>query len=103
MLKVENLNVSYGVIAAIKGVSFQVNKGEIVALIGANGAGKTTILQTVTGLIQPKSGSLFFEGVDLRRTPAHKFESVAMEDVPEGRRIFQELRVLEFLKLGAFT
>lgn len=103
MLKVENLNVSYGVIAAIKGVSFQVNKGEIVALIGANGAGKTTILQTVTGLIQPKSGSLFFEGVDLRRTPAHKIVSLGMAHVPEGRRIFQELTVLENLKLGAFT
>ena len=103
MLKVENLNVSYGVIAAIKGVSFQVNKGEIVALIGANGAGKTTILQTVTGLIQPKSGSLCFEGVDLRRTPAHKIVSLGMAHVPEGRRIFQELTVLENLKLGAFT
>ncbi len=103
MLKVENLNVSYGVIAAIKGVSFQVNKGEIVALIGANGAGKTTILQTVTGLIQPKSGSIFFEGVDLRRTPAHKIVSLGMAHVPEGRRIFQELTVLENLKLGAFT
>ena len=103
MLKVENLNVSYGVIAAIKGVSFQVNKGEIVALIGANGAGKTTILQTVTGLIQPKSGSIFFEGVDLRRTPAQKIVSLGMAHVPEGRRIFQELTVLENLKLGAFT
>ncbi len=103
MLKVENLSVSYGVIGAIKSVSFEVRQGEIVALIGANGAGKTTILQTVTGLIQPKSGSISFEGADLRKTPAHKIVSLGMAHVPEGRRIFQELSVLENLKLGAFT
>ena len=103
MLKVENLSVSYGVIAAIKGVSFEVKQGEIVALIGANGAGKTTILQTITGLIQPKGGSIDFEGADLLKTPAHKIVSLGMANVPEGRRIFQELTVLENLRLGAFT
>ena len=103
MLKVENLSVSYGVIAAIKGVSFEVKQGEIVALIGANGAGKTTILQTITGLIQPKGGSIDFEGADLLKTPAHKIVSLGMAHVPEGRRIFQELTVLENLRLGAFT
>ena len=103
MLKVENLSVSYGVIAAVKGVSFEVGHGEIVALIGANGAGKTTILQTITGLIAPRGGSIHFDGADLLKTPAHKIVSLGMAHVPEGRRIFQELSVLENLRLGAFT
>lgn len=103
MLKVENLSVSYGVIAAVKGVSFEVGQGEIVALIGANGAGKTTILQTITGLIAPYGGSIHFDGADLLKTPAHKIVSLGMAHVPEGRRIFQELSVLENLRLGAFT
>ena len=103
MLKVENLSVSYGVIAAVKGVSFEVGQGEIVALIGANGAGKTTILQTITGLIAPRGGSIHFDGADLLKTPAHKIVSLGMAHVPEGRRIFQELSVLENLRLGAFT
>ena len=103
MLKVENLSVSYGVIAAVKGVSFEVGQGEIVALIGANGAGKTTILQTITGLIAPRGGSIRFDGADLLKTPAHKIVSLGMAHVPEGRRIFQELSVLENLRLGAFT
>ena len=103
MLKVENLSVSYGVIAAGKGVSFEVGQGEIVALIGANGAGKTTILQTITGLIAPRGGSIHFDGADLLKTPAHKIVSLGMAHVPEGRRIFQELSVLENLRLGAFT
>ena len=103
MLKVENLSVSYGVIGAVKGVSFEVGQGEIVALIGANGAGKTTILQTITGLIQPRGGSIRFDGADLLKTPAHKIVSLGMAHVPEGRRIFQELTVLENLRLGAFT
>lgn len=103
MLKVENLSVSYGVIGAVKGVSFEVGQGEIVALIGANGAGKTTILQTITGLIQPRSGSIRFDGADLLKTPAHKIVSLGMAHVPEGRWIFQELTVLENLRLGAFT
>lgn len=103
MLKVENLEVYYGMIQAIKGISFEVNKGEVIALIGANGAGKTTILHTITGLIGAKSGSIIFEGADLTKTPAHKIVSMGMAHVPEGRRIFQELTVFENLKLGAYT
>ena len=103
MLKVENLSVSYRVIAAVKGVSVEVGQGEIVALIGANGAGKTTILQTITGLIAPRGGSIHFDGADLLKTPAHQIVSLGMAHVPEGRRIFQELSVLENLRLGAFT
>lgn len=103
MLKVENLSVYYGVIQAIKGVSFEINEGEIIALIGANGAGKTTILHTITGLIGAKSGSIVFDGHELTKTPAHKIVSLGMAHVPEGRRIFQELTVLANLKLGAYT
>ncbi len=103
LLEIKDLQVYYGVINAIKGVSLEVNEGEIIALIGANGAGKTTILHTVTGLIQAKSGSIMFDGKDLTKTPAHKIVSMGMAHVPEGRRIFQELSVLENLKLGAYT
>lgn len=103
MLEVRDLHVYYGVIEAIKGVSFDVNEGEVVALIGANGAGKTTILHTVTGLIKPKQGSIKFMDNDLLKTPAHKIVSLGMAHVPEGRRIFQELTVYENLKLGAYT
>ena len=103
MLQVENLQVFYGVIQAIKGISFEVNQGEIVALIGANGAGKTTILHTVTGLVPAKAGQIQFDGKDLLKTPSHKIVSMGMAHVPEGRRIFQELYVYENLKLGAFT
>ena len=103
MLTVENLEVYYGVIRALKGVSFEVDEGEVVALIGANGAGKTTILHTITGLLRAKSGSIQFEGQDLTKTPAHKIVSMGMAHVPEGRRVFQQLTVLENLKLGAYT
>lgn len=103
MLTVENLQVYYGMINAIKGVSFTVDAGEIIALIGANGAGKTTILHTITGLVTPRSGSIEFEGQDLLKTPAHKIVSLGMAHVPEGRRIFQELTVYDNLRLGAFT
>ncbi|MBQ1275528.1 MAG: ABC transporter ATP-binding protein [Cellulosilyticum sp.] len=103
MLKVENLEVYYGMIKAIKGVSFEVNEGEVIALIGANGAGKTTILHTITGLIGAKAGNIEFQGKNLLKTPAHKIVSMGMAHVPEGRRIFQELTVLENLKLGAYT
>lgn len=103
MLKVENIEVYYGVIKALKGISFEVNKGEIVALIGANGAGKTTILHTVTGLLQPKTGKIFYNGKDITKTPAHKIVSMGMAHVPEGRRIFSELSVLDNIKLGAYT
>ncbi|MCI9139629.1 ABC transporter ATP-binding protein [bacterium 1XD42-8] len=103
MLTVENLEVYYGVIKALKGISFEVREGEVVALIGANGAGKTTILHTVTGLLPVKAGSISFCKADLTKIPAHKIVSMGMAHVPEGRRIFQELTVLDNLKLGAFT
>lgn len=103
MLKIENLEVYYGVIQAIKNVSFEVNQGEVIALIGANGAGKTTILHTITGLVAAKSGNIEFEGTNLLKTPAHKIVSMGMAHVPEGRRIFQQLSVYENLKLGAYT
>lgn len=103
MLKVENLEVNYGVIKAIKGVSFEVNQGEVIALIGSNGAGKTTILHTVTGLISPRAGSIEFEGKELTKIPAHKIVGMGMAHVPEGRRIFQQLTVYENLRLGAYV
>ena len=103
LLEIKDLEVNYGVIKAIKGVSFDVNEGEIIALIGANGAGKTTILHTITGLIQAKKGSIVFDGKELTKTPPHKIDSMGMAHVPEGRRIFQQLSVLENLKLGAYT
>lgn len=103
MLEIKDLEVYYGVICAIKGISFEVNQGEVIALIGANGAGKTTILHTITGLIPAKSGSIMFEGTDLLKTPPHKIVSMGMAHVPEGRRVFQNLSVLENLKLGAYT
>lgn len=103
MLTVENLEVYYGAIRALKGVSFEVNEGEVVALIGANGAGKTTTLHTITGLLRAHSGSIMFDGKDLTKTPPHKIVSMGMAHVPEGRRVFQQLTVLENLKLGAYT
>ena len=103
LLEIKDLEVNYGVIKAIKGVSFDVNEGEIIALIGANGAGKTTILHTITGLIQAKKGSIVFDGKELTKTPPHKIVSMGMAHVPEGRRIFQQLSVLENLMLGAYT
>ena len=90
-------------IQAIKGVSFEVNEGEVIALIGANGAGKTTILHTVTGLIAPKSGKIEFEGKDITKMPAHKIVTLGMAHVPEGRRVFADLSVYENLLMGAFT
>lgn len=103
MLEIKDLEVYYGVIRAIKGVSFEVNEGEVIALIGANGAGKTTILHTITGLIPAKKGSIVYEGKELTKVPPHKIVSMGMAHVPEGRRVFQELSVLENLKLGAYT
>lgn len=103
MLKITDLEVYYGVIQAIKGISFEVKEGEVIALIGANGAGKTTILHTVTGLIAPKAGKIEFEGNDITKTPAHKIVSMEMAHVPEGRRVFAQLSVYENLKLGAYT
>ena len=102
MLEVRDLQVYYGMINAIKGISFDVNAGEVIALIGANGAGKTTVLHTVTGLVTPKSGSITFDGKNLLKSPAHKILSYGMAHVPEGRRIFQQLTVYDNLKLGAY-
>ena len=103
MLEVKDLQVYYGMIQAIKGISFEVNQGEVIALIGANGAGKTTILHTVTGLIAPKKGSIIFEGQDITKIPAHKIVSMGMAHVPEGRRVFAQLSVYDNLKMGAYT
>ncbi len=103
MLEIKDLEVNYGMIKAIKGVSFQVEQGEVIALIGANGAGKTTILHTITGLIPAKHGSIVFNGKELTKTPAHKIVSMGMAHVPEGRRVFQQLTVYENLIMGAYT
>ena len=103
MLTIKDLEVYYGVIQAIKGVSFEVNQGEVIALIGANGAGKTTILHTITGLLAPKNGSVVFEGKELTKMPAHKIVSLGMAHVPEGRRVFADLSVYENLRMGAYT
>ena len=103
ILEVQNLKVNYGVIEAIKGVSFQVEKGEIIALIGANGAGKTTSMHAVNGLLPVKEGKIFLDGEDITNIPAHKLISRGLTQVPEGRRIFQELTVLDNLLLGAYT
>ena len=103
MLEVKDLQVYYGMIHAIKGVSFHVNEGEIIALIGANGAGKTTILHTITGLLTPKGGQVIFEGKDITKTPAHKIVELGMAHVPEGRRVFAQLSVYQNLKMGAYT
>ena len=103
MLEVKNLEVYYGVICALKGISFEVNEGEIVSLIGANGAGKTTMMQSVVGLIPKRNGSVVFDGQDITKTPCHKIVQLGMTQVPEGRRIFQELSVYENLMMGAYT
>lgn len=103
MLEIKDLEVYYGMIQAIKGVSFEVNEGEVIALIGANGAGKTTILQTITGMIPAKRGSILFDGVDITKIPGHKIVPMGMAHVPEGRRVFSQLSVLDNLKLGAYS
>jgi branched-chain amino acid transport system ATP-binding protein len=103
MLEVKDLQVYYGVICALKGISFEVNEGEIVSLIGANGAGKTTMMQSVVGIIPKKSGSVIFDGKDITKMPCHKIVQLGMTQVPEGRRIFQELSVYENLMMGAYT
>lgn len=103
ILEVRDLEVYYGVIQAIKGISFEVNQGEIIALIGANGAGKTTTLQTITGLIPAKAGKIIYEGQDITRIASHKLVGMGMAHVPEGRRVFAQLTVLQNLKLGAYT
>ena len=103
MLTINDINVFYGAIHAIKGVSLEVNEGEIVTLIGANGAGKSTILRTISGLLKPKTGSIQFEGQEIAGMPAHGIVKTGISQVPEGRRIFAEMSVLENLELGAFT
>jgi branched-chain amino acid transport system ATP-binding protein len=103
LLEVKDLEVNYGLIKAIKGVSFEVNEGEIVALIGANGAGKTTVMHAVNGLLQKANGSVSFMGDDISGTPAHKMVYLGMAQVPEGRRIFQELSVYENLQMGFYS
>ena len=102
-MEIRDIQVYYGMIQAIKGISLDVNEGEVIALIGANGAGKTTTLHTITGLLKPKAGSIMFEGTDITKVPAHKIVSMGMAHVPEGRRVFSQLSVLQNLKLGAYT
>ncbi len=103
MLEVKDLQVYYGMIQAIKGISFEVNQGEVIALIGANGAGKTTTLQTITGMLSPKAGQVIFEGTDISKIPGHKIVSMGMAHVPEGRRVFANLSVLQNLRMGAYS
>ncbi len=103
LLHVDDIHVYYGAIHAIKGVSFEVNEGEIVTLIGANGAGKSTTLNTVAGLLRPRSGSITFDGKNLAAIPANKTVSLGMALCPEGRRIFQQMTVRENLEMGGFT
>ena len=103
MLEVNNINVFYGSIHAVKDISFKVEKGEIISLIGANGAGKTTILQTVSGLLKSTTGSIVFNDQDLMHIPAHKIVSHGLAQVPEGRRVFLQMSVMENLELGAYT
>lgn len=103
MLEIKEIEFFYGIIQAIKGVSFEVNEGEVVALIGSNGAGKTTILHTITGLLESQRGSVIFNGKDITKVPAHKIVSMGMAHVPEGRRVFANLSVLQNLKMGAYT
>ena len=102
MLRVENLAVNYGMINAVRGVNFEVNQGEIVSLIGANGAGKSTILRTISGLIKPASGTLTYEGQNITKTNAQKIVQLGISDVPEGRHVFKGLSVRENLEMGAF-
>jgi branched-chain amino acid transport system ATP-binding protein len=102
MLKVENINVYYGAIHALKGISVEVNQGEIVTLIGANGAGKSTTLRTISGLLKPKSGHIIFEGQNIAGTAAQNIVKLGISQVPEGRRVFAHMSVLENLELGAY-
>ena len=103
LLEVKDLEVYYGVICALKGISFEVNEGEIVTLIGANGAGKTTTMQSIVGLIPSRAGTVTFDGNNISKTPCHKIVHLGMTQVPEGRRIFQELTVYENLLMGAYS
>lgn len=103
LLEVRDLTVYYGVIQALKGISFEVNKGEIVTLIGANGAGKTTTMQSIMGLIPIRHGTVTYDGKDITKLPCHKIVHLGMTQVPEGRHVFQELTVYENLIMGAYS
>lgn len=103
MLKVSGINVYYGVIHAIKDISLHVEEGDVVSLIGANGAGKTTILQTISGMLRSKTGSIELMGKDISKTEPHNILKMGMAHVPEGRRVFTTMSVLENLEMGAFT
>ena len=103
ILKVDNMNVYYGAIHAIKGISFHVDQGEVVTLIGANGAGKSTTLQTVSGLLRSRTGSIQFCGENISNVPSHKIVEKGLAQVPEGRRIFLQMSVEENLEMGAYT
>ena len=102
MLKVENLSVHYGMIQAVRDVSFEVNEGEVVSLIGANGAGKTTILRTLSGLVRPSAGKIEFLGKEIQKLPAQEIVAGGLSQVPEGRHVFPGLTVMENLEMGAF-
>ncbi|HEM4290454.1 TPA: ABC transporter ATP-binding protein [Streptococcus suis] len=102
MLEVKNLSVNYGVIEAVKDVSFEVNEGEVVTLIGANGAGKTSILRTISGLVRPSAGTISFLGNEIQKVPARKIVADGLSQVPEGRHVFAGLTVMENLEMGAF-
>ena len=102
MLKVDDLSVHYGVIQAVKNVSFEVNEGEVVSLIGANGAGKTSILRTISGLVRPSGGKIEFLGQEIQKAPARKIVASGLSQVPEGRHVFSGLTVMENLEMGAF-
>jgi branched-chain amino acid transport system ATP-binding protein len=103
VLQVENLNVYYGAIHALQGISFDVNEGEIVTLIGANGAGKSTTLRTVSGILRPRAGTVRFKGADITTVPAERIVQMGISHVPEGRKIFAPLSVRENLMMGAYT
>ena len=103
MLKIDNIDVYYGAIHALKGISLEVNEGEIVTLIGANGAGKSTTLRTISGLLKPKAGSITFLGQSIAGVRAHEIVKKGISQVPEGRRVFAEMTVMENLDLGAFV
>ena len=103
LLEVKDIQVYYGMIQALKSVSFEVNEGEVIALIGANGAGKTTTLHTISGLLRSKTGSIVFDGKDISRVSADKIVTLGMAHVPEGRRVFANMSVLQNLRMGAFT
>jgi branched-chain amino acid transport system ATP-binding protein len=103
MLKVENIYVNYGAIKALQDVSFQINEGEIVALIGANGAGKTTILNSISNIVPSVSGKILYKGKEITKTPPHDIVKLGISQVPEGRRVFAKMSVLENLEMGAYT